>query len=603
MSSGLPRLKRRNSRELKAFFKDRSDWLGWIGFGAKLILGLICIYMTRVNVLVVNKARKDRAKEFDNVEQLREAVKVQTSRLDSWFNETVKVDVSHGGKAPGLHDSLNLADTVDKFEKVERTFRPPDNLVVVILGVDFIMKRDFPIWEETFTKANEQVIKTSKKKMAKGDHANWKVLKCLDLFDGKSHCIEPKQLLQLKRYQRVSRLYGLRKVLWNKDRFCETMNNALAGFQVDIEFVFPCWFLPNDFKDLIQKAKTVFKNRSFILKPTDRGEGNGIVVMDEWRQLVNWKAKFPDLDEVVVQTYLPNPFLINYRKWDMRTYVLVTSVNPLRAYMFRDGLVRFASSKYDKNAKGGGKATSFLTNTSVNKKENSNVDDLTWPFPKVYRWLMKNGYNPDLLWERIEQAVAKLLLSAEPSFSGLFEKLESGYTCANCYQLLGVDVIVDDDIVPRVIEVNGEPSMQLTGEVDSHYDYTKKSMTHDLVQLVYAKNDAASSLGADFMELELEGYTIGYERTGCKGTHDFCLSNRDVEYFLEMKKEQENMGGFRRIYPTKDGERYSKFIQHLQAKFPKTSSTGTYRIHQLATLLAKQSKRVFNNSINDPHYT
>ena len=71
---------------------------------------------------------------------------------------------------------------------------------------------------------------------------------------------------------------------------------------------------------------------------------------------------------------------------------------------------------------------------------------------QVYAYLKSIGVNPDLLWTNIERAVVQVLLSAEPAFLRKFKALRSDYTCANCYQLLGVDVIVDDDLVPRVIE-------------------------------------------------------------------------------------------------------------------------------------------------------
>lgn len=37
--------------------------------------------------------------------------------------------------------------------------------------------------------------------------------------------------------------------------------------------------------------------------------------------------------------------LINDNKFDMRIYVVMTSINPLRIYMYKDGLARFASGK------------------------------------------------------------------------------------------------------------------------------------------------------------------------------------------------------------------------------------------------------------------
>ena len=48
-----------------------------------------------------------------------------------------------------------------------------------------------------------------------------------------------------------------------------------------------------------------------------------------------------------------------------RTYVLVTSISPLRAYFYHDGLVRFASSKYNQSDARRGKETQVLTNTSI----------------------------------------------------------------------------------------------------------------------------------------------------------------------------------------------------------------------------------------------
>ncbi|EDO40614.1 predicted protein, partial [Nematostella vectensis] len=40
---------------------------------------------------------------------------------------------------------------------------------------------------------------------------------------------------------------------------------------------------------------------------------------------------------------LHKPFLINGSKFDLRIYVYVTSYDPLRIYIFEDGLVRFAT--------------------------------------------------------------------------------------------------------------------------------------------------------------------------------------------------------------------------------------------------------------------
>ena len=74
----------------------------------------------------------------------------------------------------------------------------------------------------------------------------------------------------------------------------------------------------------------------------------------------------------MIQRYITNPLLINGHKFDLRTYVLITSYEPLKIYIFQEGLARFASEVYttriDKNNK-----YMHLTNYSINKKNENFV--------------------------------------------------------------------------------------------------------------------------------------------------------------------------------------------------------------------------------------
>jgi tubulin polyglutamylase TTLL5 len=51
----------------------------------------------------------------------------------------------------------------------------------------------------------------------------------------------------------------------------------------------------------------------------------------------------PPKEQMVASVYIDNPLLIDGYKFDLRVYVALASINPLRIYMYEDGLARFAT--------------------------------------------------------------------------------------------------------------------------------------------------------------------------------------------------------------------------------------------------------------------
>lgn len=98
------------------------------------------------------------------------------------------------------------------------------------------------------------------------------------------------------------------------------------------------------------------------MKPKASSQGKGIEVISSFDEVPRGAGQ----PSCLVQQYIHNPLLIEGYKWDLRIYVAVTSINPLRIYVYEEGLCRFASEKYDtsdlKNI------FSHLTNYSINKK-------------------------------------------------------------------------------------------------------------------------------------------------------------------------------------------------------------------------------------------
>lgn len=92
--------------------------------------------------------------------------------------------------------------------------------------------------------------------------------------------------------------------------------------------------------------------------------------------------QIPKGESVVVAKYIDKPLLVDGHKCDLRLYVCVTSFDPLLIYMYEEGLVRFATVKYDKSNKTLWNPCMHLCNYSINKYHSDYV--------KLVKYKVKN---------------------------------------------------------------------------------------------------------------------------------------------------------------------------------------------------------------------
>lgn len=126
-------------------------------------------------------------------------------------------------------------------------------------------------------------------------------------------------------------------------------------------------------------------------------------------------------------TWMPQdpPYLIDGLKFDIRLYVLVTSIQPLRVYLHDEGLARFATERYDLTDLR--RRNAHLTNYSLNKKssefvpptegENDGGSASKWSLEALRRRLETElgSERAQETWRRIDDLVVKTILSAEPA--------------------------------------------------------------------------------------------------------------------------------------------------------------------------------------------
>ena len=98
----------------------------------------------------------------------------------------------------------------------------------------------------------------------------------------------------------------------------------------------------------------------WIMKPAAKSRGRGISLVNDLSQITYGEP-------IVVQRYIKNPLLINGYKFDMRIYVVVTSVNPLEAFLYRDGFGRFSTIPFSLDPTDKNNKYIHLTNVSIQK--------------------------------------------------------------------------------------------------------------------------------------------------------------------------------------------------------------------------------------------
>ncbi|CAE8635222.1 unnamed protein product [Polarella glacialis] len=338
---------------------------------------------------------------------------------------------------------------------------------------------------------------------------------------------------ELSEFQHVNHFPGSTE-LTRKDRLWMNFHDMAQTFGSEaFDFVPQTFVLPQQVKEFLECYNR--EGGLWIVKPHASSRGRGIFVLRDVSEL--------PLNELsVISQYVENPLLIQGLKFDLRVYVLVTGYDPLRAYIYREGLVRFAT-----DPKHLSDAFRHLTNYSINKDaanfvENSQVkaDNVghKWSISALNKHLKCTGVDVDLMWTRIMDLIVKSLLSVEPVVSARTQM--TAPHSSNCFELYGFDVLVDADLKPWLLEVNLSPSMQ----AESPLDWTIKSaLLSDALNLVgIDKVDRQTVIRASRSRSEVKRPSYG---SGKSGQRPSQVPSHEEEAKVHVGGEQPNAADFR----------------------------------------------------------
>jgi tubulin polyglutamylase TTLL6/13 len=327
------------------------------------------------------------------------------------------------------------------------------------------------------------------------------------------------------------------------------------------------------------------------VKPDCESQGKGIFLTRTWEDI-------DPHEHVVAQHYIDPPYLIDGLKFDLRIYVLLYGINPMRVYLYEEGMARFATRPYEA-PKGSNLRDVYmhLTNYAINKESSNYVqnDDedggggghkrsLTQIYSEIAR---KEGPKTGAqrvadLKVQIKDMIVKTLITGQPSLWHLYRSCQpEDVENQLCFQILGFDVMMDADLKPWLIEVNHAPSLA----TESPFDLKIKSqLVRDTIRLLNLSPSRKQNYVIQQKKAFQQRILTGKKPKLTAREKD---EKREELNVLREMEERNLLGGYEQIYPLDEIraneeriQRYNEYLETAQDQYDFFNSgrrkNGTY---------------------------
>ncbi|CAH7449925.1 Ttll10 [Phodopus roborovskii] len=233
-----------------------------------------------------------------------------------------------------------------------------------------------------------------------------------------------------------------------------------------------------DIRDERQAFFTLFdETQIWICKPTASNQGKGIFLIRSHEEVAALQAKTQSIEDDpiyrkmpfrapqarVVQRYIQNPLLLDGKKFDVRSYLLIACAMPYMVF-FGHGYARLTLSLYDPHSSD---LSGHLTNQFMQKKSPLYMvlkESTVWSMEHLNRYIndkfrKTKGLPRDWVFttftKRMQQIMAHCFLAVK-------SKLECklGY-----FDLIGCDFLIDENFKVWLLEMNSNPALHTNCEV------------------------------------------------------------------------------------------------------------------------------------------
>ncbi|XP_026966403.1 inactive polyglycylase TTLL10 isoform X3 [Sagmatias obliquidens] len=219
------------------------------------------------------------------------------------------------------------------------------------------------------------------------------------------------------------------------------------------------------------------ETQMWICKPTASNQGKGIFLLRNQEEVAALQAKTQSIEDDpiyrkmpfrapqarVVQRYIQNPLLLDGKKFDVRSYLLIACTMPYMVF-FGHGYARLTLGLYDPQSSD---LCGHLTNQFMQKKSPLYLllkDDTVWSMEHLNRHINDKFRKAKRLprdWvfttfaKRMQQIMAHCFLSVKSKL-----KCKLGY-----FDLIGCDFLIDENFKVWLLEMSSNPALHTNCEV------------------------------------------------------------------------------------------------------------------------------------------
>ncbi len=245
--------------------------------------------------------------------------------------------------------------------------------------------------------------------------------------------------------------------------------------------IMPTTYILNKKEDKKLFEKEYSDNKLYILKKNIQRQ-EGLKITNDKSEILSANNE----NYVVAQELLQDPYLIDGRKINMRFYLLIICKdNEVDAYVYNDGFMYYTKDKFKKNSKEvGPNITTGYIDRSVYEKNPLTHGDFKKYLDSMNRKMVDSELEllcfgvkiSDYMFDGIYKMLAKIVRGLS-HFICDEDHLKNNIT----FQLFGVDVAINDNLKPQLMEINKGPDL---GAKDKRDKELKNSVVRDLLKVV-----------------------------------------------------------------------------------------------------------------------